>query len=351
MNRKKKILIVDDIAENRKILATILSKEDDYEISLASDGKSVINNIEKEVPDIILLDIMMPSMDGFEVIKALKSIEGVKDIPIIFITAITDVDSKILAFKEGGVDYITKPFNKQELLARVNTHLTIKVLQDDLKEKNHLLQDREAHLEKLVSEKTIKLENMTISIVNALENANFYNDNDTGNHIRRVSEYSALIAEEYGCDVNFIKKIKLYASLHDVGKVGISDSLLKKPGKYTPEEFIEMQNHVKIGYQILNNSGIDEMARNITYYHHEKWDGSGYVQKLSGDSIPLEARIVALADVYDALVSKRVYKEAFSDDKAFEIITSSSGSHFDPKIVEIYVKLRKKFLEISTVLE
>ncbi len=340
------ILVVDDVAENRKILATIIKKNTKYDVTLAGSGNAVLESIETNIPDLILLDIMMPGMDGYEVAQILKSREQTKDIPILFITAVTDIDSVVHAFETGGVDYITKPFNKSELLSRINAHMLLKKMRDELREKNVLLADRELHLLSLVEEKTNKLEKTTSALVAALESANFFNDTDTGNHIKRVSEFSFLLAAKYGADSDFVKRIRLYASLHDVGKVGISDELLKKPGKYSPEEFEHMQEHVIIGGRMLDDSEIDEMARNITRFHHEKWDGTGYVEGLQGEDIPLEARIVALADVYDALSHERIYKEAYPEEKVDSIISESSGSHFEPKLVDNYFDSKSDFLEI-----
>lgn len=347
--KKPVILIVDDVAENRKILATILKKNTDYAVNLASDGHSVLQAIESNIPDLILLDIMMPGMDGYEVASILRSKESTKDIPILFITAVIEVESIVKAFDSGGVDYITKPFNKRELLSRVETHMKIKLMQDELREKNALLENRELQLVGLVEEKTKKIERTTSALVTALENANFYNDSDTGDHIKRVGEYSALLAKHAGQDAEFVKRIRLYASLHDVGKVGLPDALLKKPGKYTGDEFEKMKEHVLIGARMLDDSELDEMAKNIAKYHHEKWDGTGYVEGLAGDSIPIEARMVALADVYDALGQKRVYKDSFPEDEIDAIIEENRGRQFDPLLVDIYLDKKDEFLRIKTM--
>lgn len=347
-NKKPKILVVDDVPENRKIIATIINRETDYTVQLAGSGNAVLELIEEDIPELILLDIMMPGMDGYDVANSLKQNPRTKNIPILFITAVDDPESIIKAFDIGGVDYITKPFNKAELLARVNAHLSLKLMQDELSEKNALLEDRSLHLTKLVDEQTAKIKKTTIALVTALENANFFNDNDTGNHIRRVSEYSSFLAEQYKADSNFINKIRLYASLHDVGKVGLSDALLKKPGRYTEDEFTQMQQHVMIGARMLENEEIDEMARNIALYHHEWWNGTGYISKLKGEEIPLEARIVSLADVYDALSNKRVYKDAFTPEEVDKIIKESRGTQFEPALVDIYLDNQKDFTEIRT---
>lgn len=220
-----------------------------------------------------------------------------------------------------------------------------------MRTKNRMLADRETHLAHLVDEKTKTIEKMTMGLVTVLEDANLANDDDTGNHIRRVSEYSALLAEAYGAGIKFIKRIRLYASLHDVGKVGIPDAVLKKPGRYTSEEFETMKQHVVIGNRMLDNAEIDPMARRIVYYHHERWNGSGYVNGLVGKAIPLEARIVALADVFDALTTARVYKEAYSVAKAEEIIMAERGKQFDPRVVDAYFDRRGDFITIKDTLK
>ncbi len=209
-----------------------------------------------------------------------------------------------------------------------------------------MLADREVHLTHLVEAKTEKIENVTIALVTALESANLANDEDTGNHIKRVSAYAALLASKYGEDSDYVKRIKLFASLHDVGKVGITDVILKKPGQYTPDEFEMIKQHVIIGGKLLDNPALDPMARNIALYHHEKWDGSGYCAGLAGEEIPLEARIVALADVYDALSNQRSYKPAFGRQKVETIIAKDRGKHFDPQIADIFLDQKDNMFEI-----
>ncbi len=346
---KYKILIVDDLADNRKLLASIIQNNTDSCIIMSKSGLDVIEMFEKnknDLPDLILMDIMMPSMNGFETAERLKKMPGVRDIPVIFVTGLGDSDSITKAFESGGVDYITKPFKKNELLARINTHLKLKNALKDLEEKNAMLRDKEKHLLHLVEEKTKKLDNVTMAMVTAFENVNLLNDTDTGKHIKRVSGYSAILAGEYGCDLDFVKKIKIYSSLHDVGKIGIPDSLLKKEGKYTAAEYEKMKEHVTIGAKMLDSPDIDNMAKNIVLYHHERWDGSGYLKNLKGEEIPLEARIVAFADVFDALTTKRIYKKAYSEEQTEKILKESSGSHFDPRIVEVFFDCRLKIIEL-----
>ncbi len=351
---RQSILIVDDISDNRIMIADILKTYTDYNVFLAKNGKDAISsfNRKKEYhPDLILLDIMMPEMDGYETAKILKSNPFTIDIPIIFITAMNKVDDKVKAFEAGGVDYISKPFNKHELLARINVHLKLKQSTDKLKIQNKMLKDNEKHLAHLVTQKTKKVGEMTIAMVSALENANLYNDQDTGLHIKRVGEYSALLADKIGMDFDFISKILLYAPLHDVGKVGISDKILKKSGKYFFSERDLMKEHVIIGGNMLSDNSFGPMAKNIALYHHEKWDGTGYKSGLKGDDIPIEARIVTITDVYDALTSKRSYKEPYSEKEADKYIKDNSGTHFEPKLVKAFFAIKKKIISVKKSLQ
>lgn len=346
---KGNILAVDDNHVNLVLIKSIFKKHPDAVLHYASDGQEAIDKAKQINPDLILLDIMMPKLDGYQVANILQKENQTTDIPIIFLTALADEEFKLKAFDSGGIDYVTKPINRKELLARVKAQLKMKKIQDELKQKNALLKDRELHLSKLVEEKTHEIEQVTMAMVGSLENANNYNDEDTGNHIRRVSAFSALIAEKLGKSPDFIRRIKLYSSLHDVGKVGIPDSILKKPAKLDDEEWKTMKQHVVIGFKMLDSPVIDEMAKNIALYHHERWDGKGYVSLKSGSDIPIEARIVTLADVFDALTQKRVYKPAFDIEKTNSIISSESGKMFDPDLVKIYFENVDEFFKIKNM--
>jgi putative two-component system response regulator len=347
--RRPTILAVDDNPTNLSLLFDLLDHAG-FEVLVSQNGESALKRAEETHPDIILLDVMMPGMDGFETCCQLKENDVTKDIPIMFMTALVETVEKVKGFALGAVDYITKPIEPEEVLARVTTHLTIQRLQNELKVKNALLADREVHLLQLVEEKTQKIENITLTLVNVLEHATLLSDEETGQHVKRIGVYSAFLAEKYGCEWEFVRRIKLYAPLHDVGKVGLPDILLKKAGKYTTEEWIHMQQHVVFGAHLLANEEIDDMARNIALYHHERWDGTGYVHQLAGEKIPLEARIVTLVDVYDALISKRVYKEAFPEEKVDQILRAESGKHFDPQLVEIFFTSKRAIQEIRTTL-
>lgn len=337
------ILVVDDNPANLNVLFDIFG-DMKYDVLFASDGESCLRLVETEYPDLILLDVMMPGIDGFETCRRLKANDRTKEIPVIFMTALSETLDKVRGLELGAVDYITKPIQPEEVLARVKTHLTLRKMY-------RMLQDREVHLSTLVEEKTRLVTNVTIALVNALENANRLNDTDTGNHIKRVGEYAAFLAASYGCEPDFVKRIRLYAPLHDVGKVGLPDRILRKPGQFTKEEFIEMQQHVIFGASLLTGDGLDVMARNIALYHHERWDGSGYTERLAGEQIPLEARLVAVADVFDALVTERVYKPAFSNEQAVQMIAADAGKHFDPKIVELFLEHQDAIFTIKTSLQ
>lgn len=334
------LLIVDDSKTNLEMVHSIVKEKTNYNILISNSSKNVVDSLDNFYCDLILLDIIMPDIDGYELAKVIKKHAKFKNIPILFLTSLTEPHEIIKGFKVGGVDYITKPFIEEELLARIKTHLELKFARDSLER-------RELQLENLVEKKSRQIHNMTLSLVVALENANLYNDEDTGNHIKRVCEYSYFFAIKMNFPPAFCNKIKLYASLHDVGKIGIPDKILKKRGKYSTEEYEVMKKHVKIGASILDSASTDPMARNIALYHHEKWDGSGYLHHLSGEDIPIEARIIALADSYDALGSERTYKEGFAESTIDKIIINGRGSHFDPAIVDIYIKYKQELFDLK----
>lgn len=273
-----------------------------------------------------------------------------KKIRLVLETQRFQTDPMLADYRELAADY-EKLSRQMRKLVKISDkqQMQLNRLNEELNEKNSMLEDRELHLMNLVEEKTRKIERITIALVNALEDANLLNDMDTGNHIKRVSRYSSILATHYGCDREFVKRIELYASLHDIGKVGIPDNVLKKKGRFTPDEFDIMKQHVVIGHKMLDNEDLDQMAKNIVLFHHEKWDGSGYVNGLQGVAIPLEARIVSLADVYDALISKRSYKPAFSDNEADTIIKSGAGNHFDPELVDVFFANRDELREVREV--
>lgn len=266
---------------------------------------------------ILISDQNMPGMKGHEVLAKVKGLSP--QTFTILLTGFSDLEGVKQAVNNADLyRYITKPWKKEEFIFTIREAL------------------RSFQQDRLIGEQTVKIEKLTFSMIHALEAANLSYDEDTSYHILRVSEYSAFLAEALKMDASFVHRIRTYSKLHDIGKVGVACQLLNKPGRYTPEEFEIMKQHVWYGYQILNVEGIDEMAKNIAQHHHERWDGSGYLRGLAGEAIPLEARIVAVADVFDALLSKRIYKTALPFDEAFRLVLEAGGTHFDPRVIEAF---------------
>lgn len=353
-NIRKIILVVDDTPSNINVVKSVLN--DKYSIMAAINGAIALKIMEKQLPDLILLDIMMPDMDGFQVCKKLKENLLTRDIPIIFLTAKADIKDEAKGLELGAVDYITKPISPAILAGRVKNHLALKDAREQLTKQNLILEQRVAERTQQMEE----LQDVAMVSMGALAESR---DPETGNHIRRTQYYVKLIAEELRKLDKFkdfltpqnITMLYKSAPLHDIGKVGIPDSILLKPGKLTDDEFEIMKLHPIYGHDAIeaaistmhSNNNFLRFAKEIAYGHHEKWDGSGYPLGLSGDDIPLSARLMALADVYDALISKRVYKPAFSHDKSVAIILEGKGSHFDPEIVDAFMRIQQACYETS----
>ncbi|MCD4722489.1 MAG: response regulator [Desulfobacula sp.] len=332
-HNKYRILVVDDEPNNRKLLQQIL--QDRYQLAFAVNGKQALEVVKQVKPDLILLDIMMPEMDGYETCQKLKSDTDTVKTPIIFTTAMTEVEDEARGFEAGCVDYITKPVSKPVVLARVATHLA--------------LYNQHRECEKVVLERTAMVEESQRSAIYMLGEAGHYNDDDTGYHIWRMGAYSAAIARSAGWHVDKAAELELAAAMHDTGKIGIPDSVLKKPGKLNEKEWIIMKTHTTIGHDILSKSNTQffQMSSEIALYHHEKWDGQGYPKGLKGTDIPESARIVAIGDVFDALTMKRPYKPAWSIDDSFAEIEKSAGTHFDPTLTDYFLKIRTEIVEIK----
>ncbi len=318
---KPQILVVDDEPANLRVLKQIL--QDDYRLSFAKSGEEALRLVNNSKPDLILLDIMMPDMTGLEVCKALKSQPSTQSIPVIFVTALNEESDEAQGLELGAVDYITKPVSAAIVRARVKTHLSL-VQADTLKETR-------------------------LQIIQRLGRAAEYKDNETGMHVMRMSYYSQILARAYGLCETHAELLLHAAPMHDIGKIGIPDNILLKPGKLTDEEFAVMKSHPQIGADILgeDDSDILKMAKTVALTHHEKWDGSGYPNGLAGEAIPIEGRIVALADVFDALTSARPYKKAWTIDEALTFIRDQSGRHFDPKLVVLFDEVLAEILEIK----
>lgn len=306
----KKILIVDDEPVNLQVLKQIL--DNDYQLIFAKSGEKALELAEKQQPDLILMDIMMPVMSGYDTVRVLKKNDSTRHIPVIFVTAMADIEDETLGFDVGAVDYISKPVSAPLVRARVRTHLSLVRVEE--------------------------LQETRLAIVRCLGHAAEFKDNETGLHVIRMSQYSYIIAKAYGLSDEQADNLLHAAPMHDVGKIGIPDHVLLKNGKLDDDEWAIMRKHPEFGAQIIgeHRSPLLKLARTIALTHHEKWDGSGYPNGLKGEEIPLEARIVAIADVYDALTSKRPYKEAWPMDKAIACIEENSGSHFDPYLVTLF---------------
>ena len=316
-----RILIVDDEPANLKVLRQVL--QDSYRLSFARSGEAALELLDKEDIDLILLDIMMPDMTGFEVCEKVKGNSDTARIPIIFVTALKDTIDEETGFKLAAVDYITKPIVPAIVRARVKTHLSL-VQADALKETQ-------------------------IDLIQRLGRAAEYKDNETGMHVQRMSRYSYVLAVAAGIDEQTANELLLAAQMHDLGKIAIPDNILLKPGRLDEGEFKQMKAHAQIGADILSNpqSQLVALARSIAITHHEKWDGSGYPKGLKEKEIPLEGRIAAIADVFDALTSERPYKKAWSVEDAVQLLQDESGKHFDPELVTLFVQELPKILDIK----
>jgi len=330
---KQTVLVVDDTPENIDVLVGTLKH--DYNVKAAINGEMALKIVQTTPPDIILLDIMMPGIDGYEVCRRLKEDYTTRHIPIMFITAKIGVEDEIKGFELGAVDYITKPISPPIVKARVHTHLA-------LYDQNREL-DRKVHL------KTRQLHETRLQIIQRLGRAAEYKDNETGMHVIRMSHYSRILGHAVGMSEIEVDMLMNAAPMHDVGKIGIPDSILKKTGKLDEDEFEIMKTHCEIGAEIIGNDASEllKMAKVVALTHHEKWNGTGYPRGLAGEDIPRVGRIVAIADVFDALTSKRPYKEAWPVNDAIGFMKSEAGEHFDPHLVELFLEVMPEILVIN----
>ncbi len=350
------VLVVDDTPDNLTLMSSLL--RDDYKVKVANSGERALRIARSETPpDLVLLDIMMPEMDGYQVIEQLKGDPATRDIPVIFLTAKATVDDEKKGLELGAVDYITKPISPPIVLARVRTHLSLKASAD-------FLRDRAAFLEEEVARRTREVRAIQDVTILAMASLAETRDNDTGNHIRRTQHYVKALAEQLKTHPRFtaflteanIALLFKSAPLHDIGKVGIPDRILLKPGRFDAQEFEIMKTHAMLGREAITHAEkalgtpVDflRMAKEIAYSHQEKWDGSGYPDGLAGNAIPIAARLMALADVYDALISRRVYKNAMPHKEAVRIITEGRDKHFDPDIVDAFLSIEDEFKAIAT---
>jgi putative two-component system response regulator len=331
---RPRILVVDDEAQNLKVMKKFLSEH--FSLFFSKSGPGALAIARENPPDLILLDIVMPEMNGLEVCAHLKSDPRTEKIPVIFVTARNDIDDEAHGFAAGGVDYITKPVNPAILSARIRTHLA--------------LYDQNRSLEDKVKEQTGEIFQTRLEIIQRLGRAAEYKDNETGHHIMRISHYCRILAREYGLDRDTSELIFQASPMHDIGKIGIPDHILLKPGRLNEEEWKIMKSHAEIGARIIGRhaSRLLQYARIIALSHHEKWDGTGYPKGLAGEDIPLLGRVVAIADVYDALITERVYKKAWPVDKAVNYIRDNAGVFFDPQLVDCFMTRLSDIRQIKT---
>jgi putative two-component system response regulator len=358
MIKKPVVLVVDDIPSNIDILLETLGGE--YEIMVALDGETALEHVRRNMPDIILLDIMMPVMDGYEVCRRLKSDPSTAEIPVIFVTAMNESVNEEKGLELGAIDYIIKPFSPAIVKARVKNHIMFQLAKEAVERQNDIL-------EEMVEERTKELnitQNVTIQCMASLAETR---DVDTGEHIRRTQFYVRILAEKLKNSSRFsgvltkenIDLIFRSAPLHDIGKVGVPDNILLKRGPLSPEEFEKMKQHTVYGRnalldaeRMLGTNSFLRFAREIAYTHHERWDGTGYPEGLKGENIPVSGRLMAIADIYDALISPRVYKPAFSHEEAVRIITVGDGrvmpGYFDPEVLEAFMSSLEDFRLITS---
>lgn len=336
-----KVLIVDDQPANVKLLEKILEAAGYQHVMTTTDSREVEPLYREHRFDLILLDIRMPHLDGFEVLQRLQEVEHDSYIPVLVLTAQNDAETKLKALKAGAKDFVTKPFDRNEVLLRIANMLEVRLLHNQVTDQNRLLDQK-------VRERTRELKETRMEIIRRLGRAAEFRDNETGLHIIRMSKFSQTMALEVGMDEDMAELLLNASPMHDIGKIGIPDRILLKPGKLDAEEWEIMKSHSTIGAEILSghDSELMLMAREIALNHHEKWDGSGYPHGLKGEDIPLVGRIVAISDVFDALTSERPYKKAWPVEEAVAEINRGAGHHFDPALVEAFNKVLPQVLEV-----
>ena len=358
--KNARIMIAEDNDYNRDILGRRLIKEG-YDVVEAVNGRMALELLKTEKVDMILLDIMMPEMDGFQVLEILKADEKLKNIPVIVISALSEVDNAVKCIELGAEDHLPKPFSPTLLRARINSSLTKKQFYDREVQYKEFIESQNRSLEERITRQVKELSDTQMAAIFAMSKLAESRDPETGEHLERMREYCKFIAQKLRntlkyqtiIDSQFIENIYAASPLHDIGKVGIEDRVLLKPGKLPEEEWVLMRQHPVIGANTLRavdnqhpGNQFIKVGIAIAEFHHEKWDGSGYPYGLKAESIPLEARILALGDVFDALTSQRCYKKAFSPEKTRQIIMESDGSHFDPDIVRIFLENEAEFFRI-----
>jgi putative two-component system response regulator len=348
VEKKASILVVDDEDRNLRLMEAMLLPMG-YGVDFARNGEEALEKVQENPPDVILLDIMMPKMDGFEVARRLKQDERTGIIPIVMVTALREVEERVKALEAGADDFLSKPVDMTELKARVQSLLKVKAYNDHMRDYQKELEAEVAKRTEQLRRAFDKIKVASLDTIYRLTRAAEYKDEDTGAHIQRMSHYSAIVARKFGLNEKSVESILYAAPMHDVGKIGIPDHILLKPGKLDPDEWEIMKQHTIMGGGILKgpDAGFIKLGETIALTHHEKWDGTGYPKGLKGKKIPQVGRITAIADVFDALTSKRPYKEPFSIEKSFTIIKEGRGTHFDPDVVDAFFALEDEILSIK----
>jgi putative two-component system response regulator len=362
-----RIMIVDDEPVNIKVARKYLKIAGYTDFVTTSDSTQAIALMREGRPDLVLLDVMMPQVSGLDILQQVRGDDQLKHLPVLILTAVSDARTKVQALELGATDFLSKPVEPSELVPRVRNALVVKAHHDHLANYSH-------QLEREVRVRTVELEASRLHVVHCLARAAEFRDDDTGRHVMRVGRYAGIIARELGLASHHVSMLETAALLHDVGKIGIRDGILLKPGKLTPEEFKQMQQHCEIGMTIIQplpehqsdahrmraalgaqaitslQSPLLDMAATIALTHHERWDGTGYPNRLVGEQIPIEGRITSVADVFDALCSKRPYKEAMPLEKALGIITGARGTQFDTRVVDALLRRLGEITSVQTQL-
>ncbi|MBK9753379.1 MAG: two-component system response regulator [Nannocystis sp.] len=349
-----RILVVDDEAMMRRLLEKLLRMEG-YEVALASSGEQALAELSKHGADTVLLDMRMPGMTGLDVCRQIRAHRRGLHTPVVFITAVNDRELRRRGMEAGADDFLSKPFDEVELLARIRNCVRVKRYYDNLAQQKEQLElavnERTAALNDAIARLTqsqLDLRNSQEETIYRLSRAAEFRDDETGQHLQRMSRYCQIIARHIGLDEATCELLRIASPMHDVGKLGIPDRILLKPGRLTPDEFTIMKGHAEIGYRILVGSDATplKMAATIAHTHHEKWDGNGYPRGLKGEEIPLFGRIAAIADVFDALTSARPYKPAWLLDDALQLMRTSRGTHFDPTLIDVFFAALPEVLAI-----
>jgi putative two-component system response regulator len=349
MSEKPFILIVDDLERNRNLLQQYVN-DLGYLTALANNGLEALDLINEVMPDLILLDMKMPIMDGYETLDQLKSDLKLRHIPVIMISAYGEMENVIPCIKRGAIDYLAKPFEPILLEARIESALSLKNLLDHEEEYRKKIENYSIQLESETLKRTSELSQTQLRLIHRLGRASEYKDNETGMHVVRISHYCSKLGEAFGWAKESCELIYNASPLHDVGKIGIPEHILLKPEKLNHDEWAIMKTHTTIGAEILKGGGseLETMAKKIALTHHEKWDGTGYPQGLKGEDIPIEGRIVAIADVFDSLTSERPFKQKWPIEDAVDFIENTSGTEFDPEMVKNFLKILPQIIEIKS---